>query len=125
VREHPTIYDENLERRNPAIFALKKPPSLQWESVLLPLRFMDSGVAESQWDSRQRLIACIGLVLAFGFVLRKLMLPVSAPSPLYEAALSISVQWLTFGIVAIIAFKWLRLYRSELGIPYRVRLIGQ
>ena len=77
---------------------------------------MDSGDAGSQWDSRQRLIACIGLVLAFGFVLRKLIVPVSAPSPLYEAALSISVQWLTFGIVAFIAFKWLRLHRSALGI---------
>lgn len=77
---------------------------------------MDSGDAGSQWDSRQRLIASIGLVLAFGFVLRKLIVPVSAPSPLYEAALSISVQWLTFGIVAIIGFRWLRLHRSELGI---------
>jgi uncharacterized protein len=77
---------------------------------------MDSGDAGSQWDARQRLIACIGLVLAFGFVLRKLIVPVSAPSPLYEAAVSILVQWVTSAIVAVIAFKWLRLNPSELGL---------
>lgn len=77
---------------------------------------MDSGDAGSQWDSRQRLTACIGLVLAFGFVLRKLIVPVSAPSPLHEAAVSILVQWVTSAIVAVIAFKWLRLNRSELGL---------
>jgi membrane protease YdiL (CAAX protease family) len=98
------------------MIAVKKPSSLQSESVLLPLRFMDSEDAESQWDFRQSLIACIGLVLAFGFVLRKLIVPISAPSPLYEAALSILVQWLTSGIVAIIGFRWLGLHRSALGI---------
>ncbi|MFY9987830.1 MAG: CPBP family glutamic-type intramembrane protease [Chthoniobacterales bacterium] len=38
------------------------------------------------------------------------------PSPLHEAALSILVQWVTTGIVAVIAFRWLRLNRTELGL---------
>ena len=54
--------------------------------------------------------------MAFGFVLRKLIVPVSMPSPLHEAALSILVQWVTSGIIAVIAFRWLRLNRTELGL---------
>ena len=54
--------------------------------------------------------------MAFGFVLLKLIVPVSMPSPLHEAALSILVQWVTSGIIAVIAFRWLRLNRTELGL---------
>jgi membrane protease YdiL (CAAX protease family) len=90
--------------------------SLQSKGSLLLLRFMDSGGARIRWDLRQRIFAGIGLILAFGFVLRKLIVPVSMPSPLHEAAVSILVQWSTSGIVAIIAFKWLRLNRGELGL---------
>lgn len=77
---------------------------------------MDSEGARIGWNLRQRIVAAIGLVLAFGFVLRKLIVPVSMPSPLHEAALSILVQWVTTGIVAVIAFRWLRLNRTELGL---------
>lgn len=77
---------------------------------------MDSEDAKTRWDLRQRIVATIGLVLAFGFVLRKLIVPVSMPSPLHEIAVSILVQWVTSGIVAVIAFKWLRLNRTEMGL---------
>ena len=77
---------------------------------------MDSEGARIGWNLRQRIVAALGLVMAFGFVLRKLIVPVSMPSPLHEAALSILVQWVTSGIVAVIAFRWLRLNRTELGL---------
>ena len=77
---------------------------------------MDSEGARIGWNLRQRIVAALGLVMAFGFVLRKLIVPVSMPSPLHEAALSILVQWVTSGIIAVIAFRWLRLNRTEFGL---------
>jgi membrane protease YdiL (CAAX protease family) len=77
---------------------------------------MDKPGAEIRWNTQQRLLAGIGLVLAFGFVLWKVILPIPLRSALDGAVAGILVQWLTVLIVGFIAFKWLRLDRSELGL---------
>jgi membrane protease YdiL (CAAX protease family) len=61
-------------------------------------------------------MAGIGLLLAFGFVLRKAIFPTSATSAAEEALNTIGVQWLISGIIAFIAFRGLRLRFSDLGI---------
>ena len=68
-----------------------------------------------EWNLKERLIATIGLVLAFGFVLRKVIFGGSGSLD-QEALISIAVQWTTLGIVAFIAFRGLKLYFDELGL---------
>jgi len=77
---------------------------------------MDKPGVEITWNAQQRLLAGLGLVLAFGFVLWKVIFPIPLRSPPDEAVAAILVQWLTVLIVSFIAFKWLRLNRSELGL---------
>jgi uncharacterized protein len=75
---------------------------------------MENGVAI--WTSRQRIVAILGLLLAFGFVLRKLIFPEASPAGSEAAIHTIVVQWGVSIVVALIAFKWLRLQPSELGL---------
>jgi uncharacterized protein len=77
---------------------------------------MDKPGAGIRWNVQQRLVAGIGLMLAFGFVLWKVILPVPLRSAPDEAVAAIVVQWLTVVIVSFIAFKWLVLYPGELGL---------
>ena len=67
------------------------------------------------WNLKERLIAGIGLVLAFGFVLRKAIFG-AAGNLSQEALVTITVQWCTLGIVAIIAFQGLKFRSGELGL---------
>jgi CAAX protease family protein len=76
---------------------------------------MDKPGAGIRWNTQQSLLAGIGLVLAFGFVLWKVIFPIPSSAP-DGAVAGILVQWLTVLIVSFIAFKWLRLDRSELGL---------
>ncbi len=84
---------------------------------------MDSEGARIGWNLRQRIVAAIGLVLAFGFVLRKLIVPVSIQSTARGGAVDL-------GSVGddrhrrIIAL-WLRLNPTELGLRVPRLLIGQ
>jgi membrane protease YdiL (CAAX protease family) len=68
------------------------------------------------WNVRERLIAGIGLLLAFGFVLRKAIFPSTATNVEEEFLQTIGVQWLIFGIIAFIAFRGLRLRFTDLGM---------
>jgi membrane protease YdiL (CAAX protease family) len=77
---------------------------------------MNRGEAGIRWSVQQCLIAGIGLVLAFGFVLRKVILRTPPASALEDAVNTIAVQWLILGIAAFIAFRGLRLRYSELGL---------
>jgi uncharacterized protein len=76
---------------------------------------MDKPAAGIRWNLQQCLLAGIGLVLAFGFVLWKVVFPLALSAP-DGAVAGIIVQWLTVLIVSFIGFKWLRLDRSELGL---------
>jgi len=75
---------------------------------------MENGVAI--WTSRQRILAILGLLLAFGFALRKVIFPGSSPAGAEAAILTIVLQWGVAIVVALIAFNWLRLLPGELGL---------
>ena len=74
---------------------------------------MESG--GDDWSLKERLIAGIGLILAFGFVLRKAVFG-GFGSPGQEAIVTIAVQWLTVMVVAFIAFRGLHLHSAQLGL---------
>jgi membrane protease YdiL (CAAX protease family) len=80
---------------------------------------MGSGV--TTWTSRQRILAILGLLLAFGFVLIKVIFPEPSPTGSEGAIHTIVVQWGLSIVVALIAFNWLGLLPSELGLlPLRM-----
>lgn len=67
------------------------------------------------WNPKERLMAGMGLVLAFGFVLRKALFGTSGNLS-QEPLVTIAVQWCTLGIVAVIAFQGLKFRSGELGL---------
>jgi membrane protease YdiL (CAAX protease family) len=79
---------------------------------------LSSGRMESggeHWSLKEQLIAVIGLVLAFGFVLRKAIFGGSG-SPAQEAFVTIAAQWITLAVIAFIAFRALKLRAIDMGL---------
>jgi membrane protease YdiL (CAAX protease family) len=75
---------------------------------------MENGV--TTWTSRQRILAILGLLLAFGFVLIKVIFPEPSPTGSEGAIHTIVVRWGASIVVALIAFNWLGMLPSELGL---------
>ena len=79
---------------------------------------LSSGRMESggeHWSLKEQLIAVIGLVLAFGFVLRKAIFG-GLGSPVQEAFVTIAAQWITLAVIAFIAFRALKLRAIDMGL---------